>query len=106
MGSVPARAAVLDRPCEELELVFYKDVTGCAPVIRIGYLVLYVVLDCKHSIDTVGIEHIIDKQLQITQVVLLSFKVDPIMELYCGVREGVCVYSSDEDVVRPVYIKY
>jgi len=55
-------------------------------MIRIGNLVLYVVLDRKHSIDTISIEHIIDKHLQITKVVLLSFKVDPIMELYCGVR--------------------
>ena len=104
-SSVPTGAAILDRPGEELKLVLHEDVPRGTPFIRVGNFVLNVILNGQDTIDTVGVENVIDEHLQIAHIVLLSLEVNPVVELNGGVRKCVCIYSGYEDVVRTVHIE-
>ena len=79
----------MNRPGKELELVLDKDVSRSAPVIRVCYLVLYVIEDRQNTIDAVGVENVIDEHLQVSSIVLLSFEIDPVVELNRGIRQSV-----------------
>lgn len=74
-------------------------------MIRVGNFVLNVILNGQDTIDTVGVENVIDEHLQITHIVLLSLEVDPVVELDGGVWKCVSIYARHENVVRAVHIE-
>jgi hypothetical protein len=103
--SIPARATILDRPGQELKLIFHEDVPRGTPIIRVGNLVLNIVLNCQDTIYTVGVENVINEHLKIAHIVLLSLEVNPVVELNGGVWKCVGIYSCYKDVVRAVDIE-
>ena len=87
--SLPAGAAVDHGPGDKCDLVLEEYVSGCGPVVRVCDAVLDIVEDSEDTIDAVGVIHVLDKLLEILDVVLLSLEVDPVVELHRGVGRGV-----------------
>jgi hypothetical protein len=97
--SFPARAAVDHSPCNKGNLVLYEDVAISGPVIRVGNTVLNVVQDCKDTVDAIGVVDVLDEGLEVLNIIFLSLKVNPIVELHCWVGYGIRINTSHEDMI-------
>jgi hypothetical protein len=79
--SIPNGTAVNYSPGNEGDLIFNEYVTGGRPVVRVRNAVLDIVLDCKYTVDAIGGKNILYESLEIRYVILLTLKINPVVEL-------------------------
>jgi hypothetical protein len=89
----------LDSPDKEFDIVFDIDISTGWPIIWEEQTLLHVVLNSSYSIYTVSRPDIIYKHLNVRDVVLGSFKSNPVMELDTRVRLCICINTCNENMV-------
>jgi hypothetical protein len=89
----------LDSPDKEFDIVFDIDISTRWPIFWEEQTLLHVVLNSSYSIYTVSCPDIIYKHLNVRDVVLGSFKSNPVMELDTGVGFCICINTCNENMV-------